>query len=190
MSKHNGAARDSYHGLRTSGLLTVGQVAELVGCSPRSVQVWVDRGILPGHRVPGLSGCRRVRRVDLFAFARARGMAGVLEALPWRSHLCGLPSGLASAVREAGQARSCPVEVHAGPSSLLLSIREGETGAVVLSGDLGRSLVAEMVQALRSLRPALTAVGVHGVPDDWPGVPVGAVAVGPAAGDVVGFLWS
>jgi excisionase family DNA binding protein len=48
-------------------LLTTGQIAKLVGCSPRTVAKWIDGGLLPGHRLP--STCtRRERRVSRAAF--------------------------------------------------------------------------------------------------------------------------
>ena len=47
--------------------LTTGQVARLMGCAPRTVMQWFDRGLLPGYRLPG-SRDRRFRRADVMRF--------------------------------------------------------------------------------------------------------------------------
>lgn len=54
-------------------VLTTGEVARVMGCSPKSVQDMVDEGILPGYRIPG-SDNRRIPREGLVALLRKRGI--------------------------------------------------------------------------------------------------------------------
>lgn len=54
-------------------VLTTGQVAKLCWVSSRTVQKWVDQGMLRGHRLPG-SKDRRISRVDVELFAKKHGM--------------------------------------------------------------------------------------------------------------------
>lgn len=62
---------------------TTNMVAELIGVAPRTVCKWIDKGTLPGLRLPrgdgtdrddGATADRRVYRDDLLAFARRRGL--------------------------------------------------------------------------------------------------------------------
>lgn len=52
--------------------LSTHDVASLCGVAPRTVLRWVDAGVLPGYQTGG--GRRRVRKADLLAFMRGRGM--------------------------------------------------------------------------------------------------------------------
>jgi excisionase family DNA binding protein len=53
--------------------LSTHAAAELCGVASRTVLRWVDAGVLPGYQTGG--GRRRIRRVDLVAFMRGRGMS-------------------------------------------------------------------------------------------------------------------
>jgi excisionase family DNA binding protein len=53
--------------------LTVPQCAALVGASARTVAKWIDKGVLPGHRLPWTRH-RRVYADDLAAFLTAHSM--------------------------------------------------------------------------------------------------------------------
>lgn len=54
--------------------LTIGQVAKLLSCCPRTATKWFDSGLLKGYRMPGPRGFRRVLRASVFEFARAHGI--------------------------------------------------------------------------------------------------------------------
>src|SRR5262245_37918325 len=51
---------------------TPGEIARLCGASPRTVQKWIDAGLLSGWRLP--SGDRRVTREALLRFMGQYGM--------------------------------------------------------------------------------------------------------------------
>jgi excisionase family DNA binding protein len=51
-------------------ILTTFQAARLCGVSHKSIERWIDAGLLPGFRTPG--GHRRVHRSDLLGFVQAR----------------------------------------------------------------------------------------------------------------------
>ncbi len=85
MSLQNGLATVPYshhvHGRRPPihcpDLLTTGEVAMMLGCSPRTVTQWIDSGRLKGFRLPRTrnplsreGGDRRVHRKHLAAFVR------------------------------------------------------------------------------------------------------------------------
>jgi excisionase family DNA binding protein len=55
------------------GILTTFQAARLCGVSHKSIERWVDAGLLRGFRTPG--GHRRVHRVDLLEFIQRRRTA-------------------------------------------------------------------------------------------------------------------
>jgi len=54
-------------------VLTVGQVARIVQCAPRSVSKWIDSGMLPGYRLP-CSKARRVKLPELVRFMQKHGV--------------------------------------------------------------------------------------------------------------------
>lgn len=62
--------------------LSTHDVASLCGVAPRTVLRWVDAGVLPGYQTGG--GRRRVRKQDLVAFMRGRGMDVPPELAPRR----------------------------------------------------------------------------------------------------------
>jgi excisionase family DNA binding protein len=49
---------------------TSGQVAKILRVAPRTVQTWIDQGILKGYRLPNGSKDRRVLEPDLINFAK------------------------------------------------------------------------------------------------------------------------
>ena len=51
-------------------ILTTFQAARLCGVSHKSIERWIDAGLLPGFRTPG--GHRRVYRADLLGFVQKR----------------------------------------------------------------------------------------------------------------------
>jgi excisionase family DNA binding protein len=51
-------------------ILTTFQAARLCGVSHKSIERWIDAGLLPGFRTPG--GHRRVYRADLLGFMQSR----------------------------------------------------------------------------------------------------------------------
>src|SRR3712207_2928666 len=51
-------------------ILTTFQAARLCGVSHKSIERWIDAGLLPGFRTPG--GHRRVHRADLLGFVQSR----------------------------------------------------------------------------------------------------------------------
>ena len=51
-------------------ILTTFQAARLCGVSHKSIERWIDAGLLPGFRTPG--GHRRVYRADLLGFVQSR----------------------------------------------------------------------------------------------------------------------
>jgi hypothetical protein len=75
----NGVAR---HRLGVD-VFMVGQIAGMLGVSPRTVARWCDGGGLRCWLMPGAAGlsARRVWRADLLDFARREGLAAVLDAL-------------------------------------------------------------------------------------------------------------
>jgi excisionase family DNA binding protein len=54
---------------RIAGVFTVGQVAELTGLSKRTIVRQIDKGLLPGYRLPQ-SGDRRVTALELARYLR------------------------------------------------------------------------------------------------------------------------
>jgi len=65
-------------------VFTPGKVARLCEVAPRTVDLWIDRGLLKGYRLPTrgkVAGHRRVRRGDLVAFLFAHGMEFALRKL-------------------------------------------------------------------------------------------------------------
>ncbi len=61
--------------------LTTGQIARLLGCSPRTVVKWIDNQLLKGFRLPqgnGSPGERRVTRAAFDAFCREHELMIVL----------------------------------------------------------------------------------------------------------------
>lgn len=54
--------------------LSTGQVASLLGVSPRTVCKWVDSGRLKGYKVPGSGGFRRVTREELKRFTQLHNL--------------------------------------------------------------------------------------------------------------------
>lgn len=61
-------------------VFVVGQIADLCLVSPRTVQEWIDGGLLRGHRLPE-SNERRVHRDDLISFLKQIGNRRALELL-------------------------------------------------------------------------------------------------------------
>src|SRR6188768_4104289 len=55
---------------QSGDILTTFQAAKLCGVSHKSIERWIDAGLLPGYRTPG--GHRRVHRADLLGFVQAR----------------------------------------------------------------------------------------------------------------------
>jgi excisionase family DNA binding protein len=51
-------------------ILTTFQAARLCGVSHKSIERWIDAGLLPGFRTPG--GHRRIYRADLLGFVQSR----------------------------------------------------------------------------------------------------------------------
>lgn len=51
-------------------LLTVGEAARLLGCSPRRVSELADLGVLPHRRLPGGRGWPRIERAAVEDMAR------------------------------------------------------------------------------------------------------------------------
>lgn len=66
MSSHNG---NSPNGVLGRTVLTTGQVADLVGVSPRTVLQWCNKGLLRHYRIPG-SKDRRIHKTVLGEFLR------------------------------------------------------------------------------------------------------------------------
>lgn len=54
-------------------LLGPGKAAEMLSVAPRTIQNWIDSGLLKGYRIPG-SKHRRCLREDVLEFAKANGM--------------------------------------------------------------------------------------------------------------------
>ena len=54
-------------------IYTPGKIAKMIGVCPRTVQKWIDTGLLPGTVIPGTLH-RRVRGADLEAFMRLHGL--------------------------------------------------------------------------------------------------------------------
>lgn len=59
--------------LRHAKVLTTGQIAKLLHTAPRTVSIWIDKGLLKGYRLPG-SLDRRVPRENLLKFLRERNI--------------------------------------------------------------------------------------------------------------------
>lgn len=53
--------------MKTSDVLTTGQIAVICRVAPRTVSKWIDRGALRGWKIPN-SNDRRVQRSDLLSF--------------------------------------------------------------------------------------------------------------------------
>jgi excisionase family DNA binding protein len=54
--------------------LSTGPIARLLGVHTKTVAGLIDRGAIPGHRVPGAQRGRRVRVADLVAYLRSQGL--------------------------------------------------------------------------------------------------------------------
>lgn len=54
-------------------VFTMGDVARICNCAPRTVSKWFDSGRLKGYRIP-MSNDRRVPREDLIRFLKEHGM--------------------------------------------------------------------------------------------------------------------
>jgi len=59
-------------------ILTTFQAARLCGVSHKSIERWIDAGLLPGFRTPG--GHRRVYRSDLLGFVQSRRTSENVDA--------------------------------------------------------------------------------------------------------------
>jgi len=59
--------------------LTVGDIAEKLAVSRRTVSKWIDTGLLPGYRLPG-SQHRRVQRHSLLDFLKHHDLPVALMA--------------------------------------------------------------------------------------------------------------
>ena len=59
--------------MKTTSILTTGQVAQICEVAPRTVSKWFDSGRLRGYRIPG-SQDRRIPRENLVRFMREHGM--------------------------------------------------------------------------------------------------------------------
>ena len=89
---------------------TMGQVAKMLGVSPRTATKWCDAGILQHYRIP-LSKDRRVHRADLDAFILEHGLR--VRAVSVLVSLIGAPEGYA--------------EPSLWPSSLLFRVQRCDT---------------------------------------------------------------
>lgn len=66
--------------MHNNEVLTSGQIAKICRVAPRTVNKWIDTGLLRGYRIPG-SRNRRVPRDQLIRFLKENGMPlGGLEA--------------------------------------------------------------------------------------------------------------
>lgn len=54
--------------------LSMGQVAVYCRCCQRTVRKWCNGELIAYHLLPGGSGHRRIKRLDLIAFMRAHRM--------------------------------------------------------------------------------------------------------------------
>ena len=60
---------------RGKKVLTTGEVANICNVAPRTVSMWVDRGLLEGYRIPG-SRDRRVPVAELVRFMKEHNIPG------------------------------------------------------------------------------------------------------------------
>ncbi len=68
----------------TSRLLSVAEVAEIIGVSKKLIQQWIDEGLLPAFRLGPQTRVIRVREADLEAFIQSH-----IRAHPSLSSLTG-----------------------------------------------------------------------------------------------------
>lgn len=140
--------------------LSTGQVAALLGCAPRTVQVWFDRGefpgawrLPPGTDTPPGGGGRRVPRAAVLDFCRRHGVPVPVElaalAVP-ALLLAGLDAADLARLLAAGLPPGVAVEVAATPFAAGMACAPGRryAAAVVDAGGLGRATAEELLSAL------------------------------------------
>ena len=71
--------------LRTISTFRTGQIAAVVGVATKTVSNWIDKGLLPGFRLPD-STDRRVTRENLEHFLKERGLYYALEKITRRTN--------------------------------------------------------------------------------------------------------
>ena len=150
----------------TPELYTSGQIAAMLGVSPRTVGKMVDAGHLRGWRIPGGQE-RRVKRCDLVQFFARNGLDVPRELGVEPVHLAFglLPD-------EPGAAE--PFEAYSSPVRLGAALRGADAVGLFAAGDgLGLSLALAACECCREWHPAARVALVAG-PD------AGAVAC-PAA---------
>lgn len=129
--------------------LRTGDVAAVCEVATHTAAAWIDSGELPGYRLPN-STDRRVKRVDLIAFLRARGMPAFGLLPPgYRVLLVGLSD------RDAGRVRTAlppgdEITTMATGNLFAAGKLAAETGlhAVVIDFAVGRSAALEVAAAM------------------------------------------
>jgi excisionase family DNA binding protein len=128
--------------------MTVGQVARLMGVSPRTVARWCDTGTLPGYRIPG-STARRFRRSDVERFDREHR---IIDSRPVvlavgladddADALALMIDGAASLVRATGEFDCGALLVAHSPAVAVIDTAMGGAEARALAGRLAARLPA------------------------------------------------
>lgn len=163
--------------------LTLGEVADLLDVSSRTVRTWANNGLLPHYRLPGRSGTgrdRRFRLADVAAFARAHGLpcaAGADQAVAVTQD----PAVL-QAVRAAGLD---PVGASCAADAGYLAATLWPRAAVLDRAVLDLWGIAETAALIRRRVPVAVVVAVLAEGEaDWtppPGVVTVARPFDPAA---------
>lgn len=108
-------------------IFSTGQVAELCGCSPRTVTKIIDSGKLRSYRTMGTHD-RRVLREDLVRYLEANGMSYAVAAL--RRERTVLLAGLPDHLRQSAS------ELLVSPQGANGSVRPPVVEAVAVAADL------------------------------------------------------
>lgn len=162
----NGKASNSLPPKATT--YTTGQIGRLLGVAPRTVSLWIDKGQLPGYRIPG-SQDRRVTEEDLVRFARqnqipVKLLTGACGPVV-RVLAIGLPAALAAALGQA-LPLAWSLEAAAGVFAAGAAYWREKPAVIVLGATLGRAACVEAATLL--LRDRLPPVIVALRPEDQP----------------------
>lgn len=105
--------------------LTTGEVARAIGASDRLVRDWVDKGLLPGHRLPG-GRDRRILASHFAEFCERHNLTAVGLPRPVRVH-DEVAGAVVVAVEEPDCLMRCECQATFRASSITVATRSRMT---------------------------------------------------------------
>jgi hypothetical protein len=149
--------------VRQADVLTSGQAARLCRVAPRTVSLWVDKGVLKGFRIPGTRGNmgdRRIKKKDLIHFMRERGLP--LNELMEEAYsvLC------LSANETVGRSiEKLLPEGHVGLSltnmaDMIVSMSKNLCKVVLVDWEFGAYDCSTLLQIAMRLTPKVSVIGI------------------------------